>query len=102
MRLDVTERYSNSLLPKSVGQVYPACLGASVPSPHPRPPPKKIKPKHFCLDKETVSCTFRRGMRMVAPLHSNAMSVSVPGKIEVSTSLNKILERLSSPGFEKT
>ena len=51
---------------------------------HPSAPPlqkkKEIKPKHFCLDKATVSCTFRRGMRIVAPLDSNVTSVSVPGE----------------------
>ena len=77
LRLGATECYTNSLLPKSVGQDS-VCLATSF-----RPPPskkKEIKPKHFCLDKATVSCTFRRGMRIVAPLDSNVTSVSVPGE----------------------
>ena len=97
IRLDVTERYSNSLLPKSVGQVSAACLGASIP-----PPPQPQNPKHFCLDKETVSCTFRRGMRMVAPPDSNVMSLTVPGEIG-SVYITEInFGTLSPPDFERT
>lgn len=77
LHLDAKECHSNPLT-KSVGQVYSACLGTFSPPPQKK---KEMKPKHFCLDIETVSCTFRRDKRIVAPPDSNVMSVSAPGEI---------------------